>query len=695
MSHVRKASAPDRVRPPHLSSAARKPGAVPGSAHKRRLPVALVAALSLSATTAVLLRPGVNDVASAAGVAELSAIPANDPLRSVVATWYRLSQSDGLAFADYAAFLEAHRGWPGEAAMRRAAERQIQRDVTSPSEIVAFFQTLPPQTAAGRLRYAEALQATGQPQAARAAAVAAWTGGALPPDEEQRLLARFPGILSQSDQDSRMERLLWDGSTAAAARQLPLVSAARQPIYAARLAMQTRAPDAASLAAAIGPGGTRDPGFVIDRATWLRETSQSAASRAWLATPRTLDAAPLAPLKYLQTLLTAATGAAADGQADTATAIARQADAAYPAGTDIRQRGFGERDVYTSLVWLGAAQALQKSNRPADAIPLFLRYASGSQTPQSQSKGLYWAGRAAERLGDRPTAQGYYLRSAVNIDQFYGQLATERLGRPLALPGDPPPLQIAPGIRAAFFDGELVRAARLLGQDGRWQEQSLFVRTIAANAKTDVDHVLAGELAQAIARPDLGVMVSRNARNSGTRDPVRIGFPTIIVPPTMADHWTIVHAITRQESQFDRQATSRTGAKGMMQLMPPTAREQAAKLGLAYDPARLIEPSYNVMLGSSFYDRLLTYYSGSAVLAVAAYNAGPGNVNKFIRANGDPRMPGVDVVDWIEAIPFTETRSYVQRVLENAVVYDLMNPGRSRTPETNRLSFYLGKQQPG
>ena len=164
----------------------------------------------------------------------------------------------------------------------------------------------------------------------------------------------------------------------------------------------------------------------------------------------------------------------------------------------------------------------------------------------------------------------------------------------------------------------------------------------------------------------------------------------------METHWTMIHAIARQESQFDREAMSPVGARGLTQLMPATAKEQAGKLGLPWDPNRLTEDiGYNVMIGSSFFDRMLNYYQGNYVLAVASYNAGPGNVNKFIRANGDPRQPGVDVVDWIEAIPLTETRAYVQKVLENAVVYDLFNPERARTPQKDRLSYYLGKKDAG
>ena len=242
----------------------------------------------------------------------------------------------------------------------------------------------------------------------------------------------------------------------------------------------------------------------------------------------------------------------------------------------------------------------------------------------------------------------------------------------------------------------MVRAARLLGPLGRWQDQSQFLRTIAGNARTDADHVLAADLSRSIGRPDLGVMVARNARNTGVSDFVASGFPKMAVPALAEPYWTMVHAISRQESQFDRQIVSPAGARGLMQLMPGTARDTAGKLGLGYDFGRLTsDPAYNIMLGSSFFARLLDQFGGSHVLAVAAYNAGPGNVRKWLAANGDPRMPGVDVVDWIEAIPFAETRAYVQRVLENAVVYDAMNPARARMPELNRLSAYLGKNTPG
>ncbi len=616
-------------------------------------------------------------------------------LQGAIVEWRRLRGNDSLPFADYAAFLTAHPGWPGDSAMRRAAERRIDPNNYDARAVVAFFTRYPPLTAPGQARYADALSSTGRSGEAKVAAVAAWSMKGLAPTDETALIARFGAQFTPADHDRRMERLLWDRSASAAQRQLAFVSPARRALYTARLALIRNDPQAEALASAAGDAVNHDPGYMLDRARYLRDRSNSAAARIWLGQSRDLSGLPFDPVTWLDTLLSFAQAAANDGQADLAFAIARHAEASFPPGTRIRDRAFDERDDYTSLMWLAGNVALQKLGRPADAMTMYDRYARAAQSPQSQTKGWYWAGRAADKAGRKDWAQSYYAQAASHVDQFYGQLASERLGRDLAMPPEPVRGAVSAADRASFDASEVVRAARLLGRTGQWQDQTTFLRLIATNAKTDTDHVLAGELAVAIARPDLGVMVSRAARSSGTADPLRVGFPQVAVPPAMASHWTMIHAISRQESQFDRQATSRTGAKGLMQLMPATAREQAGKVGLPFDPARLAEVDYNVMLGSSFFDRMLNYYNGSYVLAIASYNAGPGNVNKFIRANGDPRMPGVDVVDWIEAIPFAETRGYVQRVLENAVVYDLLNPSRSRASSRNRLSTYLAKNTPG
>jgi len=683
----RRPRAPDRDRAARLSSITRFwPAGL----------VLLSVAAGAAAITVQSVRPGFSLPDTDAGSGEITPIVRpgkTDPLWPAIDEWTRLRQSDRLPFADYARFLIAHSGWPGEPALRRTAERQILPDLTDPSLVAQFFGRYPPLSAAGRVRYAEALAALGRAGPARDAAAAAWTMSALSPDDEARLMARFGGQFTPSEQDQRMEGLLWDRATASATRQLALVSAQRRPIYAARLAYQTQAPDAAAQGAALGPDADHDAGYIVDRAFWLRATQRELEARTYLARAQTLDAPAFDPQAYLAALLTFAGAAAHDKQWSLAYGIAANLDHAFPVGSDVRPRDLKERDPYTSLAWLAGTSALKQLNRPRDAEAMFRRYTLASQTPGSQAKGDYWAGRAAQAAGDTEGANLHFAAAAVNVDQFYGQLASERLGRPIAVPPDPAPIAIAPEVRAAFDNREVVRAVRLLGEQQDWQNQTQFVRKIAADSDSDSDHALAAELARTIKRPDLGVIVSRNARKSGTRDPIRIGFPTVPVPPAWDSHWTMIHAIARQESQFDREALSPAGAHGLMQLMNPTAKEQAGKLGLPWQPARLTEDiGYNVMIGSSFFDRMLNYYQGSYVLAVASYNAGPGNVNRFIRANGDPRLPGIDVIDWIEAIPLPETRSYVQKVLENAVVYDLFNPERARTPEKDRLSYYLGKK---
>jgi len=682
MKLVRETNAPHKFGHPALSS------------RSRRLFIAaalLVSTAAIAATWAPELPKRDNAQPLALGAPSWR----EDLLQGAVAEWRRLQQSDSLPFRDYAAFLTAHPGWPGEAGMRRAAERRIDPNNYDPALVVTFFTRFAPLTAAGQTRYAEALASTGRIAEARSNAAAAWVTRGLSADDEARLMTRFGASMTPADHDRRMERLLLDRATTAAARQIVNVSPDKRALAAARLALLRNDPDLDARIAAAGDAVNHDPGYMIERARYLRDRGNSQAARIWLAQSRDLAGAPFDTPFFLDNLLSFAQAAAADGQYDLALAIAKHAEQAFPPGTRIRDRPFAERDDYTSLMWLAGTVALQKLGRYDDAMTMFDRYARAAQTPGTQTKGWYWAGRAAERGGKPDWAESFMNQAARHIDQFYGQLASERLGRDLAIPPEPARDVVRADDRAAFEASEIVRAARLLGRNGQWQDQTAFVRQIAANARTDSDHILAGDLARSMSRPDLGVMVSRAARTSGTPDPLRVGFPEVPVPPAMSGHWTLIHAISRQESQFDRQATSRTGARGLMQLMPATAREQAGRMGLDYDQARLGDIGYNVMLGSAFFDRMLNYYGGNYVLAVASYNAGPGNVNKFIRANGDPRMRGVDVVDWIEAIPFAETRGYVQKVLENAVIYDLLNPSRARGAMRNRLSGYLGKIKPG
>ncbi len=608
-----------------------------------------------------------------------------------VATWENLRQARGVPFGRLSGFLIAHPGWPGEPALREAAEAALRPDAESAAQVISYFQRFPAISAAAQLRYAEALFAQGQRDLANNAARIAWTGGPLTTDDESRLLIRFNQILTTADQNARMNRLLWSRSVATAQRQLPRTAAAIQSLFDTRVALLSKAPDAEMKAAYYLENARGDAGFVADRAAYLVSTGQSTAARAWLARPHAFNAPPLDPETWLKLLLNLARRAVDEGDNTNAYNIARQLQDAYPIGTSVRERPLAERDPYTSLVWLAADTALNKLGRVADAVPLYAQYAAAAKTSFSQSKGLYWAGRAADAAGDRGQATDFYQRAAAYFENFHGQLAAERLGRAPML-GTAPAVVVPTTVRDTYLNSELVRAALYLGQNGNHAEQTLFMRAIAASARGDYDLALATELGQRLGRMDMGVWASRITRGSGGVDFIRAGFPRIAVDPLYAGSWTIIHAISRQETNFDVGAISRTNARGLMQLEPYTAKPLAAKNGIPYDFERLTtDAPYNMSLGALYFGDLMTRFNGCYPCAVGAYNAGPGRINQWIARNGDLRTPGADVVKWIEAIPFTETRGYVQNVLQNAVVYDLLNPAgptvRSRTP----LSAYLGK----
>ncbi|HEX8527997.1 lytic transglycosylase domain-containing protein [Allosphingosinicella sp.] len=608
-----------------------------------------------------------------------------------IARWHSLRQSDNLPFSSYASFLTAHRGWPGEDGLRRTAERQIESGGASASEVLRYFSVFPPLTPTGEAHFALALLAGGDSSQAGAQARKAWLSGAMTQTVESRLLGAFGPAFGQADHDSRMDVLLDERDLQSARRLLPMTSLGRRPLYEARIALQTRAPDAASRVTSLGGSGAGDVGLVMDQANWLRNSGQSKASRDFLASPRPLTRRPRDAEKYLETLLTMARGAAADREWSVAYAIASRADDAFPAGTDVTARSTGERDDYTSLVWLAGTTALQKLNRPADAVTMFTRYASGGRSLQVLTKGRYWAGRAAAAAGRTAEATAHFEAAARYPELFYAQLALDRLGRPVPAP-PAPALQPTQAERLAFQHRSLVEATRYLGQAGRWSDQSLFVRSLSEAVDGDRDRLLASELSRQIGRPDLAVWVARSARNSGSPYYLRSAYPQVDIPPAQSHYWSLAHGIIRQESSFDRAAVSHAGARGLMQLMPATAREVAGRMGLPYGFDRLTsDPAYNVSLGTSYLATMMDMWGGNIVLTAASYNAGAGNVRRWIRENGDPRMPNVDVLEWIEAIPFTETRGYVQRVIENAVVYDAANPQRATSPERNRVSWYLGR----
>ena len=617
------------------------------------------------------------------------------PMAQAISRWQMLTASDRYAFSDYSGFILSYRGFPEEEKLRRAAEAALDRQSADASAVVTFFDRVPPLTNPARAQYALALKALGRPEADTMAR-AAWRGGAMSEAAEAAILAGWGGTFTPDDEDARMDALLWAGNPSPAARQTARVSAARRGLFAAR---QATLIGLDPYAAAEGVGSdvlNSDPGFIYSRARQLRRKGNGAAAQALIANRPLLARPPLSRDKWVEELLANARGAAAAGDARSAWRIAAGIDDAFAGGEDVSQLPYDLRDDYTSLMWLGGQQALRQLNNGADAAPLFWRYGSAARTPGTRSKGFYWAGLAAAQGGQANDAQRYFEMAAAYADQFYGLLALERLGRPVPQFAADADVQPTPQERASFNASLLTQAVREAARDAEWRTTVRFFRAISDQQQTKGQHILVAQLARDLGRRDLGVIVGQAAAARGYLDFQHVAFPVIPVPQGYEHAWTMIHAIARQESQFAQNAVSHAGARGLMQLMPATANEQAGKLGLSYSSSALIDDAgFNLQVGGAYFQRLLTYYNGSYPLAVAAYNAGAGNVNKWLRANGDPRAGGIGWIDWIERIPLSETRNYVQRVMENAVVYEAMYPDKASYTGANPLSHFLGKPTPG
>ncbi len=312
--------------------------------------------------------------------------------------------------------------------------------------------------------------------------------------------------------------------------------------------------------------------------------------------------------------------------------------------------------------------ALVYLNEPADAYAHFVRMFATVSYPISVARGAYWAGRAAEGMNDAATAARWYEIAARNPTTFYGQLAIEKRGDAalFRMPQDPKP---TPDDLKAFNARDLVLTIRSMGAIGQGTYVKPFFMTLLSRSTSTMEQAMIADLAQQVGRIDLGVRAGKYAARDGLVL-VDMSYPTAKFARTGRVEPALLHALSRQESEFNPQAVSPVGARGLMQLMPYTAKRVAGTLSIAYNRDRLTsDMGYNVLLGSNYLQSLVQEFSGSYILAVAAYNAGEANVRNWLRQYGDPRIGEIDPVNWIELIPFSETRNYVQRVLESLQVY--------------------------
>lgn len=594
------------------------------------------------------------------------------PMAPEIMRWQQLfeDRSAALPFERYASFMLANPGFPDEATLRSRAEQRLRREFVPNESLLQFFDRFPPVTNFARAHYTLA-QLGRDPAAASALARQAWRGGEMSEVAEATIATTFGQDFTIDDHDARMDALLWQRDGASAARQLTRTSDAKRPVFQTRLTILQGGSGSTS-----DPAALTDPGYLYNRSRELRQASRRAEAIALHTNRPPLAALPFDRTAWVEELLAVARLADARG----AQRIAASVDDAFAPGEDISALAFKIRDDYTSLMWLGGTRALWDQGNAAAAAPLFYRYGAAARTPQTRSKGFWWAAHAAQRAGLSADANRYYEMAAQYADRFYGQLALEALGRPLPALAAMPQVEPSPEARAAFRAQPVARAVAEVARDAPWSTGIRFYRALAEQAEGVEGHLLVAEFAREIGRRDLAVNLADAAGADGLDGFTAIGFPRLVTPA--GTNWTMIHALARQESQFAQNAISHAGARGLMQFMPATAAEESRRANMSYSPNRLMDdPAYSMQLGSNHIERLLRTYNGSYPLAVAAYNAGPGNVNRWLRENGDPRTGAISWTEWIERIGFNETRTYVHRVLENAVVYEHLHPeeaGRSR-----------------
>jgi len=581
------------------------------------------------------------------------AAKAKNPLPAKVIQWLDLIRpGPGRDFGAMTTFLAKNPNWPLRGTLQAQAERVMPEGMDAKS-IVAWFKGRDPQTGKGATRLVEALLATGDTTRGTQVARDAWLTQDFSSGDEDDFLKSADPYLRPADDIARLDSLLWDGDEDQAKRMLDRVDQDHRLEATARMKLADQDRDAEDALADVPASLRRDPGLVYEVARYYRKQNQFDKAAAALDPP---PLKPRRPDKLWAEMENAARDALSEGSVSVAYRLAAS-------------HGSDNGNVFAEGEWLAGWVALRFLQEPDTALRHFSSLYKGTTSVFSKARGAYWAGRAEEARKNPTAADNWYKLAAGNLTIYYGQLAAMRLGESTALriKTEPKP---TPQETAAFDKDELVRVIRALNAIGVEQRTRSFLISLIKNADKLPQYRMIAILARQCDQPDLALMAAKYARNNGAEMADYL-FPVIALPSGGKVENAFVLGLIRQESAFNAQAQSPAGALGLMQLMPDTAQQMAKKMGVAkYKTARLTtDPKFNVTLGRAYLDNLVDRFDGSYVLATAAYNAGPGRVRQWIDQYGDPRRADTDVVDWIESIPYDETRNYVQRVMENLQVY--------------------------
>ena len=599
----------------------------------------------VSALRTVLARTAVQDWSGAADLAE-------GPLAQDLVEWLRLRSGDG-KLGDYEQFLARRADWPGLALLREKGEDAVARS-SDPDRVLAYFGDGRPRVPAGSLALVKAYLALGRPADAETESIRAWTELEFTAPEEAALIALMPDALSVAH-EVRLDRVLWADRAPEARRMLPRVGPDWRKLAEARMALRAMAGNASALVDSVPKSLAGDAGLAFERFLWRMKKDRTADATA-LILERSESAASLGNPSIW-----------GERRATLARALMR-ADQPSDAYKVAARNRMTEGQGYADLEFLSGFIALRKLGDAGTALQHFTNLQAAVVTPISLARAHYWQGRAHEAAGNADAANTAYRAAAVHQTAFYGLLAAEKLGLTLdaGLLSDTRPSDWRD---SPFAGSSVFQTARLLVRAGDRSLGKRFLLHLAEGLSPGELDQLAEYTLEA-GEPHIAVLIGKQAAERGVILP-RAYFPlTDMVPDTLPVSRALALSIARRESEFDAAVISPAGARGLMQVMPGTAKEIAPAAGLPFNPGRLTsDPAYNVALGSAYLRKLIDEFGPAVALVASGYNAGPGRPRRWITEFGDPRREGVDAVDWVETIPFTETRTYVMRVVESVVIY--------------------------
>jgi soluble lytic murein transglycosylase len=604
------------------------------------------ATLATIKTAIVLVRKG--ELAQASDVKD----SISDPIARNVVEWAIL-RSKEVEFQRYVAFISDNPGWPNIGLLRRRAEVALWKERLDPQTVRGYFGKDQPLTAQGKFALARALLLEGHRADALNLVREAWRSDNFSGDFEVQILDVFRGLITDIDHKARMDMRFYAEDIDGAMRSANRAGGNAPVIAKARVAVIKKAADAKAQLDGVPAEARGDIGYIFSRIRWLRREEQATeAAELMLSVPNDPTQAVDGDKWWIERRFIFR--ALLDlGDAKTAYRVASAAP--VPSRENYRA------EQQFSSGWI----ALRFLDDASTALAHFAKVGEGTSNPSALARASYWQGRAAEALGKPNDARAHYQSAAGYSTAYYGQLARAGLGlKDLVIRSPPDParaqMDVVRAIEVLYAIGERDLVASGLAELG---ERSTDLATLAAIGDVVARHKDARAM----------VLLARAALERGLPFE-QFAFPTVGIPEYRAIgpgvEPGIVYSIARQESGFNPRAISSAGAVGLMQMTPGTARSVAAKFHTAHDEKRLRDDeTYNAQLGAAELGDLIKYYRGSYVLAFAGYNAGRGRVNEWIVKYGDPRDPKVDPIDWVERIPLSETRNYVQRVLENLQVY--------------------------